>query len=275
MLTGVSRRRDPRSRRQPSATSPLMTVPLDIRRSLLRQYGNFALAYSVTFQPGLEHFGDESGFLSYKTVGSTALVLSNPIAAPDKRRTLINRFMEEKGDLCFWQISRPVAEILASLGFSINEIGTESHINLANYNFTGSAPAKRNLRRAYNRTLDRGYTTRECPVASLNLKELEAVSVKWRQTRCVKSREITFLVRPAVLEDEAKVLHLRPGRPAKGLRLFRPRVRRRRGGWVFVLDQTPPARNRPLGGLCADALCDGILSARGEKILISRVVSTR
>jgi lysylphosphatidylglycerol synthetase-like protein (DUF2156 family) len=205
MLTGVSRRRDPRSRRRPSATSPLMTVLLDIRRSLLRQYGNFALAYSVTFQPGLEHFGDESGFLSYKTVGSTALVLSNPIAAPDKRRTLINRFMEEKGDLCFWQISRPVAEILASLGFSINEIGTESHINLANYNFTGSAPAKRNLRRAYNRTLDRGYTTRECPVASLNLKELEAVSVKWRQTRCVKSREITFLVRPAVLEDEVDV----------------------------------------------------------------------
>ena len=52
----------------------MMTVPLDIRRSLLRQHGNFALAYSVTFQPGLEHFGDEAGFLSYKTVGSTALV---------------------------------------------------------------------------------------------------------------------------------------------------------------------------------------------------------
>jgi hypothetical protein len=30
----------------------------------------------VTFQPGLEHFGDEAGFLSYKTVGGTALVLS-------------------------------------------------------------------------------------------------------------------------------------------------------------------------------------------------------
>ena len=56
----------------------MKTVPLDIRRSLLREHGNFALAYSVTFQPGLEHFGDEGGFLSYKTVGNTALVLSNP-----------------------------------------------------------------------------------------------------------------------------------------------------------------------------------------------------
>src|SRR5205807_7142930 len=44
--------------------------------------------------------------------GSTALVLSNPIAAPDKRRDLITRFIEEKGDICFWQISRPVAHIL-------------------------------------------------------------------------------------------------------------------------------------------------------------------
>jgi lysylphosphatidylglycerol synthetase-like protein (DUF2156 family) len=167
------------------------TVPLDIRRSLLRQHGNFALAYSVTFQPGLEHFGDEAGFLSYKTIGSTALVLSNPVAAPDKRRALINRFVEEKGDVCFWQISRPVAEILAGLGCSINEMGTESHINLANYNFAGPAPAKRNLRRAYNRML--------------NLQELEAVSVKWRRTRSVANREIMFLVRPVVLEDEPDV----------------------------------------------------------------------
>jgi lysylphosphatidylglycerol synthetase-like protein (DUF2156 family) len=157
----------------------------------LRQHGNFALAYSVTFQPGLEHFGDEAGFLSYKTIGSTALVLSNPVAAPDKRRALINRFVEEKGDVCFWQISRPVAEILAGLGCSINEMGTESHINLANYNFAGPAPAKRNLRRAYNRML--------------NLQELEAVSVKWRRTRSVANREIMFLVRPVVLEDEPDV----------------------------------------------------------------------
>jgi len=159
----------------------------------------------VTFQPGLEHFGDDGGFLSYKTVGRTALVLSNPVAAPDKRRALVNRFIEEKGDICFWQISRPVAEILASLGFSINEIGTESHINLANYNFAGPELAKRNLRRAYSRMLDRGYTTCECPAASLNLQELEAVSVKWRRTRLVKKREITFLVRPVVLEDELDV----------------------------------------------------------------------
>ena len=105
----------------------------------------------MAFQPGLEHFGDEAGFLSYKTVGKTALVLSNPMAAPDKRRALVDRFIVEKGDICFWQISRPVAEILATLGFSINEMGTESHIDLANYNCAGPELAKRNLRKAHLR----------------------------------------------------------------------------------------------------------------------------
>jgi lysylphosphatidylglycerol synthetase-like protein (DUF2156 family) len=177
----------------------------DIRRSLLRQYGDFALAYSVTFQTGLEHFGDESGFLSYKTVGGTALVLSNPVAPPDKRKALITRFVNEKGDVCFWQISRPVAEILADLGCWINEMGSESQIDLSNYTFAGPEPAKRNLRRAYSRTMEKGYTTRECSAASLLQRELEAVSAKWRRTRLVKNREMTFLVRPVVLEDEPDV----------------------------------------------------------------------
>ena len=50
------------------------------RLSALREYGNFALAYSATFQPGLSYFGGEDGFLAYKQVGSTAFVLSDPLA---------------------------------------------------------------------------------------------------------------------------------------------------------------------------------------------------
>jgi len=51
-----------------------------VRLWALREYGNFPLAYSATFQPGLDYFGGEEGFLAYKQVGSTAFVLSNPLA---------------------------------------------------------------------------------------------------------------------------------------------------------------------------------------------------
>jgi hypothetical protein len=50
------------------------SVPEKVRLRALRQYGNFALAYSATFQPGLDYFGGAKGFLAYKRVGSTAFV---------------------------------------------------------------------------------------------------------------------------------------------------------------------------------------------------------
>jgi lysylphosphatidylglycerol synthetase-like protein (DUF2156 family) len=170
---------------------------------VLRLYGSFALAYSATFQAGLEYFGGEDGFLAYKQVGSTALVLSNPVAPVSTYEHLIRKFVSEKSDVCFWQTSRPVAEILAKLGFSVNEMGTEARIELDGYDFAG--PRKRNFRTALNRAARLRYTTAERSVASLDREELKRVSERWRRTRSVKNREMTFLTRPAILDDEVDV----------------------------------------------------------------------
>ena len=115
----------------------------------LREYGNFALAYSATFQPGLNYFGGEEGFLAYKQVGTTAFVLSNPLAPIASCEDLIRSFVSERSDVCFWQASRPVAKILEKIGFCVNEMGTETRIKLDGYGFDG--PRKRNFRRALNR----------------------------------------------------------------------------------------------------------------------------
>jgi len=178
-------------------------VGVNTRLAALRQYVNFALAYSVAFQPEMDYFGDEKGFLAYKKVGSTALVLSNPVAPIGECANLIRRFMREMSDICVWQASRPVAEVLGSLGFSVNGMGMETRIELAGYNFDG--PGKRNFRRALRHAADRGYVTAERSASSLERQELKAVSEQWRQTRRVKNREMTFLTRPAVLEDEIDV----------------------------------------------------------------------
>src|SRR5215218_3414663 len=105
-------------------------VPENGRFNALREYGSFALAYSATFQPGLSYFGGEEGFLAYKQVGSTAFVLSDPIAPIESYENLILRFMSERSDVCFWQASRPVAQTLAKIGFRVNEMGTETRIEL-------------------------------------------------------------------------------------------------------------------------------------------------
>jgi phosphatidylglycerol lysyltransferase len=175
----------------------------EARLRALREYGNFALAYSAAFQPGLNYFGDEEGFLAYKQVGRTAFVLSNPLAPFSGCRDLIRRFVAERSDVCFWQVSRPVAKILEATGFSVNQIGVETRIELGNYDFDG--PGKRNFRRALNRAACRNYRIAERSVTSLDRKELQTVSERWRQTRRVKNREMTFLTRPAVLDDEVDV----------------------------------------------------------------------
>jgi len=174
-----------------------------VRLRALREYGNFALAYSATFQPGLDYFGGEEGFLAYKQVGSTAFVLSNPLAPNVRCEDLIRSFVSERSDVCFWQASRPVAKILEKIGFYVNEMGTETRIKLDGYGFDG--PRKRNFRRALNRAGCWSYTIAERSVPSLDRKELQTVSERWRQTRGVKNREMTFLTRPAILDDEVDV----------------------------------------------------------------------
>ena len=178
-------------------------VTEEARLRAFRQYGNFALAYSATFQSGLNYFGNEEGFLSYKQVGSTAFVLSNPVAPVDRCEELIRRFLGVRDDVCFWQASLSVARIVERLGFYVNEMGTETRIELDGYSFEG--PGKRNFRSAMNRAAGCGYTIAEREVSSLDRKELQTVSEKWRQTRGVKNREMTFLTRPAILDDEIDV----------------------------------------------------------------------
>jgi lysylphosphatidylglycerol synthetase-like protein (DUF2156 family) len=173
------------------------------RLRALRKYGNFALAYSATFQPGLDYFEGEEGFLAYKQVGSTAFVLANPLAPIGACEDLIRSFVSERSDVCFWQASRQVAKILEKIGFCVNEMGTETRIELVGYDFDG--PRKRNFRRALNRPACRSYTIEERPVTSLDREELRTVSERWRQTRGVKNREMTFLTRPAILDDEVDV----------------------------------------------------------------------
>src|SRR5882757_5017301 len=83
----------------------------DRRLSLVRQHGNFTLAYTAAFDEGLEYFGGDDGFLAYKLVGGTALVLADPVSPPENREALIRAFVQAKSDVCFCQVSHPTAKL--------------------------------------------------------------------------------------------------------------------------------------------------------------------
>jgi lysylphosphatidylglycerol synthetase-like protein (DUF2156 family) len=181
-----------------SETAAQTSFPFARRLALLRQHGNFTLAYSAAVQNGLEYFGNEHGFIAYKSLGRSALALADPVSPPEHRRELIRQWVEAKSSVSFWQVSRPTAEILAAMGFAVNEMGTDNRIDLTSYK-------RKSLRHDFNRAIRDGYVTKECSAASLGIEAIKTVSDRWRQTRTFKEREVAFLNRPIVLEDEPDV----------------------------------------------------------------------
>ncbi len=180
------------------ASSATYAVSAAQRLTQLRQHGGFTLAYSAAFQDNLEYFGSERGYIAYRMVGATAYALADPIAAPEDRETLIRDFIAAKSDVCFCQVSRPTAEILARAGFRVNELGTDIRIDLVGYK-------RRSLRRALKRILEAGYVIREATSAEVGIDEITSVSERWRQTRTYKGKEVGFVNRPIVIEDEVDV----------------------------------------------------------------------
>ena len=182
----------------------ITTLPLETRTALLRRYGGFSQAYSAAFQPGLAHFGDERGFIAYKKLWGTALVLGDPVASPAYFGELTERFLRENPDAVFCQISRPTAELLASRGgFFINEFGAETRIDLPNFDFSGAK--KQIFRAAFNRAATAGYVIKECPLSSVRIGDVQSISQAWKTTRPLGKRETAFLIRPLVLHDEPEV----------------------------------------------------------------------
>ncbi len=178
-------------------------VSKDARLALLRQYGGFAVAYSVTVQPRLRYFGDDRGYLAYARVAGTDFVLADPIAAPDAHEALIDAFLAEHNDVVFCQSSRRTAKILSSRSFRINEFGSENIVDLQTFAFSG--PKLRSFRTAANRLAPQGYTVRELAFADLDRATVRAISDRWRRTRVAAGGEMRFLVRPVVLDDEPGV----------------------------------------------------------------------
>lgn len=179
------------------------SISEEIRLNLLKQHGSFPIAYSVAFQPGLRHFGDEQGFIAYKMVGRTAFVLADPVADPGRHEALIDSFLASHPDVVFCQASFRTAEILSKRSFFVNDFGCESIVDLKTFSFRG--PQLRSYRTASNRLTARGYLVREMSTGDFNPADLRAISHAWKSTRVARNRDLRFLVRPVVLADEPGV----------------------------------------------------------------------
>jgi phosphatidylglycerol lysyltransferase len=171
------------------------------RLQLVREHGDFSLAYTTAVQAGLKYFGDNRGYIAYDGRMGYTFVLADPVGPEPDRSRLIRQLAAQRRRLAFCQISRTTAEIVRELGFYVNEMGVDSIISLAGYDFRGQE--RKWLRTAESWTSRRGYTTREDTTERVGTDRINSVSVAWRATRTVKRKEVRFLNRPLVASDEA------------------------------------------------------------------------
>src|ERR1051326_3239592 len=177
----------------------------------LRRYGRESLAYA-TLQQGMEYFITNDGYIAYTTVyhpvfapRTMKLALSDPLCAPENRERLINDFLAKNPRVAFNVISEDFAKMLRGRGFKVNCCGYEPEIAIQTYNTKGHWKELDLIKRARNEAKREGIVIREETAATLDRKEIEALSARWISTKKVNDREIWIYARRPVLEDEEDV----------------------------------------------------------------------
>lgn len=177
-----------------TAAIPVASLSLMERLHTVRRHGDFSLAYATAVQTNLAYFGDDSGYIAFGRKMNSAFALGDPVAAQADRPDLIRRFVAKASNPCFVQIGSETAQVLAGLGYSVNQMGVDTRLALSEQTFAG----RRNETVRYSERwlLKQGFTLVDDTNSLAALDHVERMSERWRATRIVKRREMQFLNRP-------------------------------------------------------------------------------
>jgi phosphatidylglycerol lysyltransferase len=182
--------------------NPLLTPA--IRMDLVRQYGDFTIAWSTAVQPGLKYYGNEHGYLAFASGWGIDFALGDPVAPRELHAPLLEGFMAScRRKPCFVNCMETTAALVAPHRYFINPMGVDTLLPLEEYDFRGKA--REPFRYAANWLDRRGYRIEELTFRDIDAGVVAGLSGRWRQTRTISDREVGFLNRPIALEDEQDV----------------------------------------------------------------------
>lgn len=185
----------------------LRTATSKFRLDQLKQHGIGSLAYS-SLQPGMKYYMHENlGYVAFAQLTDSphsVCVLADPICSKENMAQFIDEFMKVKNDPVFLHISHDVAKVLSDRGFTINELGVETIIDVQEFNLVGNK--KQQLRNARNGGKKDGLKVVEVNTFDNEMmKSFKAVSDGWLKEKVTADSEMEFIVRPMVYVDEIDV----------------------------------------------------------------------
>jgi lysylphosphatidylglycerol synthetase-like protein (DUF2156 family) len=177
------------------------------RLAKLQEYGGGSLAYS-SLQSGMKYYMYETlGYIAYvplRDSPNSVCVLADPIASEANKEALIDEFLKVKSDPIFLHIGHHTAKILDKKGFSVNQLGVETIIDIQKFTLTGNK--KQQLRQARNHAQRDNIEVMEIEhVDDEALKAFKKISDDWRKEKVKADAEMQFIVRPLVYVDEIDV----------------------------------------------------------------------
>jgi len=153
-------------------------------RELLERYGGSSIAHFALLPDKAYFFSDEgSAVLAYRVIGSTAVVMGDPIGDESQFPALIDAFREhcelDGWAFAFHQATPRYLDLYAKRGLKALKIGEEGVVPLAD--FTLSGHATKHLRATMNRFAREGYRAEllQPPHPPPLLRELREVSDEW------------------------------------------------------------------------------------------------
>lgn len=176
--------------------------------SYIKQFGTGSLAYSA-LQEGLNAYRQEGyGFLAHAPIeedNQTTICLSDPICAPHSKKALLEGFVRTFMNPLFLHISRETAEILHSMGFYVNEMGTETIIDVQKFSLSGHK--KEYLRLQRNHAHRDNIQVIEPRNGEVSVDTMRAISDAWLKHKVGGDHELSLIMRPIVYEEEPDVRH--------------------------------------------------------------------
>ncbi len=173
----------------------------------LKQYGRGSLAYS-SLQAGMQYYmNDKLGYCAYVPLSDSedsVCVLADPICSKENLRAFLDAFLLEKKDPIFLHASRDTAEILNERGFSVNELGVETIIEIQKFTLSGNK--RQALRQARNNAKRDNLVCKEVLSSDPEMrKAFRKISEEWMKHKVMNDSEMQFIVRPIVYVDEIDV----------------------------------------------------------------------
>jgi phosphatidylglycerol lysyltransferase len=156
-------------------------------KQLVQLYENSSMGYFKTYEDKQFYFfGNEAGFVSYKTTSSYAVVLENPVlketsseAISEKIKEFESVMLSQNRNAIYYRIPESSIHIYKKLGKKKLLLGEDAYVNLET--FTTEGGYAKPLRNSINKIIKSGYIFKVNPAPQTDgfLQQLAHVSDAW------------------------------------------------------------------------------------------------